>query len=470
MGEAKTKSSTNGLLFREKFGYALGDTGGVLAFGVVSSFLQMYYTDVLHISLAKITILMLVARIWDAINDPIWGRFIDSRKPTKYGRFRPYILWLSFPLAISFILMFIKIPGLSENQYLIYAYITYIFYGMMYTGTNIPYGSLASVMTEDEVERSSLSVARSFGAGIGSLPGQILLPLFVYSVAVDTGVKYLDANKMLGAVILLSGFALIIYFVSFKLVREHVVLPPKQEKGKMSDSMKALLRNKPFIVLCLASMMLIASSMYTQTIYNFLFKNYYNKPELFSLVTVFTYIPMLALMPIMGKLVRRFGKKELCAYGMLFAAFINLVMYIIKIDNPMVFLFFCLFAGFGISFFTLEVWALVADIIDYHELRTNRREEGTGFACFSFSRKLGQTIAGTGASIGLALIGYNTAANAVIQTDSVIQKMYDISTLVPVGMYFLMYVLLRVFYPLGKKELAEMSEALKAQRKQNQAV
>ncbi len=97
------------------------------------------------------------------------GGFIDSRKPTKWGRFRPYVMWASIPLAVAAVLMFVKIPGLTTNQYLIYAYVTYILYGMMYTGVNIPYGSLASVMTDDPMERSSLSVWRSVGAGFGNI-------------------------------------------------------------------------------------------------------------------------------------------------------------------------------------------------------------------------------------------------------------------------------------------------------------
>lgn len=141
---------------------------------------------------------MLIARIWDAINDPMWGSFVDSRKPTRFGRFRPYIFGASFPFAIAMALMFVKIPGLSTTGYLIYAYITYIFFGMMYTGPNIPYGSLASAITDDDMERSSLSMWRSIGAGLGGLPAQILLPLLVYSVGAG-GEKVLDSNKLTAA-------------------------------------------------------------------------------------------------------------------------------------------------------------------------------------------------------------------------------------------------------------------------------
>ena len=162
---SKSEEAMHGITFKDKIGYAMGDMGGLLTFGLVSAFLNMFYTDVLGISAARITVLMIVARIWDAVNDPMWGSFIDSRKPTKYGRFRPYILWASLPLAVGAFFMFFKIPGLSDNRYLIYAYITYIFYGMMYTGVNIPYGSLASVLRHEDLE------------GTDAAPQRLLVPL-----------------------------------------------------------------------------------------------------------------------------------------------------------------------------------------------------------------------------------------------------------------------------------------------------
>ena len=214
------ENATHGISTKEKMGYACGDFGGVLTFSLISSFLTMFYTDCLHIPLAQITILMLVARIWDAINDPIWGGFIDSRKPTKNGRFRPYVLGAAIPLAIASVLMFTKIPGLSPTQYLIYAYITYILYGMMYTGVNIPYGSLASVITDDPQERSSLSVWRSIGAGFGNIPSMIIMPLAVYSVNAD-GEKFLDPTKMTIAVAAISCVSLVVskFVISIILCR-----------------------------------------------------------------------------------------------------------------------------------------------------------------------------------------------------------------------------------------------------------
>ena len=300
---------THGIKFKDKLGYALGDMGGILSFSLVSSYLTMFYTDILGISAASITILMLVARIWDAVNDPMWGSFIDSRKPTKHGRFRPYILGASFPLAVGAFLMFCKIPGLSNGQYLIYAYITYIFYGMMYTGVNIPYGSLASAITDDEVERSSLSMWRSVGAGIGGLPAQILMPLVVFTTVINadgSSSKVLDGNKLSLCVGAISILTIVLFIIHFRLTKERIQLPPTQKTSdyNLLKTVKVLAKNKPFVVLCFISMFLICFQMYTQTFYNYLVNNYFEKPGLYSIVTICTYLPMALFLPFMGKLIR----------------------------------------------------------------------------------------------------------------------------------------------------------------------
>lgn len=465
------KQKTYGIKAIDKIGYAFGDMGGILTFSLVSSFLTMFYTDILHFTSTSIMMLMLVARIWDAVNDPIWGAFIDSRKPTRFGRFRPYILGASVPLALGAFMMFLKIPGLTNTQYLIFAYVTYIFYGMMYTGVNIPYGSLASVVTSDEIERSSLSMWRSVGAGLGGLPAQILLPLVVYSTVTNadgTTAKVLDSNKLSIAVACLSILTVIVFFSHFKMTKERVSILPNQQQGDYSflRALRMLLKNKPFLVLCVVSMLLICFQMYTQTIYNYLFKNFYEKPELYGIVTVCTYLPMALFLPVMGKLVRRFGKKEICAAGMGFAALVNILMYLVGFtalsSNPYLFLVLVFFSGAGQTFLVMEIWALVMDVIDYHELLSNRREEGTSYSIYSFVRKLGQTVAGAGVPAILGVIGYN--GELATQSSQVLDKLYSAATLVPAIMLLCMFVLLAFCYKLSKKELEKLHDKLLAAR------
>ena len=260
------KSLTHGIKFKDKIGYAMGDMGGLLTFSLIGAFQNKFYTDVLHIQPAKIVVLILVARLWDAINDPIWGAFIDSRKPTKQGKFRPYVFWFSIPLAVSAVLMFTVIPNLSEAKYLLFAYITYILYGMMYTCVNIPYGSLASVVTDDEKERSSLSMWRSIGAGLGGLPSTILFPMLVYNttIAADgTKIQTLDGNKLTIGVLILAILSVLIFFGHYKLTKERIA--PIQKKKGDYNAFKAigdLAKNRPFVMLCLVSMLLIAFQFY----------------------------------------------------------------------------------------------------------------------------------------------------------------------------------------------------------------
>lgn len=453
------------LKFSEKIGYALGDMGGTLTFTLVSSFLQMFYTDSLHIPLGQITVLMLVARIWDAVNDPIWGSFIDSRRPTKHGRFRPYILGAAFPLAAAAVLMFTKIDGLSATGYLIFAYVTYVFYGMMYTGTNIPYGALASAITRNQTDRSSLSIIRSIGAGLGGLPAMMILPFFVYSTS-EKGVKYLDSQKLFFCVLILAAVSLLVYFSHFRLTKEHITVSENQKSADYSfrKSALALLKNRAFIAVSLASMFLIASQMYTQTIYNYLFKDYFNAPSLYTFVTICTYLPMAVFILPMNKLIARFGKKELCGAGMAVAAAVNLIAYFIGFTplskNPAIFLAVLFFSGAGQTFFSLEVWALVMDVTDFHEMKTGRKEEGTVYSVYNFVRKIGHTVAGAGSSFALMMIGYDVNAAQTGQSAGVISGFWTLATLVPAAMFLAMFVLLRFLYPLTKEKTAEMRKQM----------
>ena len=254
----------------------------------------------------------------------------------------------------------------------------------------------------------------------------MVLPLFVFST-VAGGAKILDQNKLFRGVVILAVLSVVIYFLFFKLTREYVAPVKDQKNENLLKTFGKLMKNRPFVTLCLASMLLIAGSMYTQTVFNYLFKNYFEKPGLFSLVTVATYLPMLLLMPFVGKLVRRYSKKGICALGSLAAAIAFLVLFFLRTQNAYLFLGVVVLSGFGLCFFTLEVWAMVTDVIDYHEKLHHRRDEGTTYACFSFFRKLGQTLAGIGASMALAAVGYSTAQDVVVQTEAVNKGIYSSS-------------------------------------------
>ena len=280
--------------------------------------------------------------------------------------------------------------------------------------------------------------------------------------------KVLDGGKLSIAVACLSVLTLITFFAHFKLTKERVTVSAKQTERKYNlfKSMRLLLRNKPFLALCGVSMLLICFQMYTQTVYNYLFKNFYEKPGLYSIVTVCTYLPMAMFLPVMGKLIRKFGKKEICVVGIAFAAVINIVMYLFGFtalsQNPYLFLALTFLSGAGQTFLVLEIWAMVMDVIDYHELLSGRREESTAYSFYSFARKLGQTAAGAGVPAILGIIGYD--GKLAQQPAAVVEKLYGISTLVPAIILTVLFVLLFFGYKLSKKELEKLHSALESSR------
>ena len=165
---------------RDKIGYLLGDFGNDFFFLLVSSFLMVYYTDVYGLSAAWVGGLFLFARLWDAVADITWGRFVDTREPGKNGKFRPWVFRMSFPLIISGILMFVHVPGMTNGFYEAYAFVTYILWGTLYSTVNIPYGSMASVMTNDPTERASLSTYRTIGMTLAGLVINAVGPMIVF--------------------------------------------------------------------------------------------------------------------------------------------------------------------------------------------------------------------------------------------------------------------------------------------------
>ena len=206
---------------RDKFGYMFGDFGNDFFFILVTAFLMVFYTDVFHINAATVGGLFLIARLWDAIADLAWGRFIDTHKTTKNGKFKPWIFRMSFPLVISGVLMFVQIPGMSDGFYLAWAFVTYILWGTLYSTVNIPYGAMASVITEDPVERTVLSTWRTMGAMLASLLINVLGPMVVF---VDNKI---DADRMLMAAVIIGILALSCYIplgsLLTRLLRRYII-------------------------------------------------------------------------------------------------------------------------------------------------------------------------------------------------------------------------------------------------------
>ena len=227
---------------QDKIGYMFGDFGCATFFAFVSSYLMVFYTDVLGITAAAVGTLFVFARIWDAINDPIMGVLVDKKGTTRHGKFRPYIVTFGFPMVIIGLLAFTFIPGLPENMKLPYAYVTYILFGMLYTAVNIPYGSLASVMTTDPNERTSLSTFRNIGSLGANLLVMVMVPKIIFNAQGGVTAEGFITCGVILAIISLVSFLLTFRFTSERIIHQQST----KQSASIGSTLKILLKNRAF--------------------------------------------------------------------------------------------------------------------------------------------------------------------------------------------------------------------------------
>ena len=445
---------------QDKFGYMLGDFGNSLLFNFIGSYLLIFYTDALGISAAAVGTLMAVARVWDAINDPMMGVFVDKRKPGKNGKYRPYIKFMGIPLGIFTILTFLVIPNMPEKMKIPYAYITYIGFGMTYTAINIPYGSLASVLTNNSVERTSLSTFRTLAASFSQIILMVLTPKLIFNDAGDISIKGFLIVSVLYAII-----ANISYRLCYSMTTERVDFEVKEDTHKVSlgETLKSLAKNRALIGLILSSLGTLTAMMLPSSLSTYLFKDYFDAPELLSIAGLVGMVGTFIALPLTTKLVVKFGKKNVATYSSLICITSYIILVFFPSKNPWVYIGLTLISGIGIAFYNMLVWALVGDIMDYQEYLSGQREDGTVYATYSLSRKLVQAIVGSIGGFALAAIGYQSGAD--IQTPQVGEGIRILITVIPLVGFVFGALSLKFVYNLSSKKLNEVNKELEKRRK-----
>ena len=451
--------ATRGIGMKDKLGYAFGDLASCLVFGLTQSVLNKYYTDVLEISVLHVLVMTVVARIWDAVNDPIWGRIIDRAPRKADGRYRRWLRIFSLPVALAAVLMFLDVRGFVPAGRLAWIYVTYIGFGMLYTCINIPYGSLAQVITSDDKERSSLSVFRSIGSTFGAMPAMVLASMCYVTLA--DGTKEMSHTRVFVGVCVIAALSVVFYLLCHAWTRERVVSEPApKEKGQTRKVLGALFKSRPFIAVSLASMLFLAAQMFGQGYNTYLFHHFFQKPGLTMLPTVFQYLPVAVVMFFATKLGNKFGRREVCSFGVLLAAVFYLVLFLLAlagITNVWLYLLANLMAGIGTAFIFLLVWVLATDAIDYNKVRYGINDDATSYAVYSFMRKLGQTVATILINVPLLRIGYNgSELKTEGLSEAALKTMYNYSVMIPAVLFLLVFVLLWFVYPLNKKRIEEL--------------
>jgi GPH family glycoside/pentoside/hexuronide:cation symporter len=454
---------------KEKIGYGLGDAASSMFWKIFSMYLLFFYTDVFGLAPAIVGTMFLITRIWDSCFDPIVGILADRTK-SKWGKFRPYLLWVAIPFAVIGVLTFYT-PDFDEKGKIIYAYVTYSLMMMIYSLINVPYASLLGVMSSDRKERNTLSSYRMVFAFGGSLLALWLIePLVNYFGG--------NLNSKTGWLTTIAVFGLIttiFFWACFAFTKERVQ-PIGDEQNNLKEDLKDLLKNRPWWILLGAGIgALVFNSIrdgaavyyfkyYVSSSINFDFSifgtDFHMTPTSIYLVLgqAANIIGVIAATPIAN----RIGKKKTFFGAMSLAAILSLIFYLFgKEDIFLIMTFQVLISICAGCIFPL-IWSMYADSADYSEWKQGRRATGLVFSASSMSQKFGWTIGGAGAGWLLGYYGFQANVEQTATAQNGIQLMLSILPAIAAGIS----VAFIAFYPLSEEKLQTIEQDLNQKRDQ----
>lgn len=453
----------------EKIGYGFGDMASSMFWKLFGAYLMIFYTDVFGLPAAVVGTMFLITRIWDSAFDPIVGVVAD-RTHSRWGKFRPYLLWLAVPFGIIGILTFVT-PDWSPTGKLIYAYVTYSLMMMIYSAINVPYASLLGVMSPNPKERNTLSTYRMTFAYIGSF---IALLLFMPLVNFFSGNSKELADQQTGwtmAVVVIAILCIALFFGCFAWTKERVK-PIKETQNPLKEDLKDLFKNKPWWILLGAGVAALVFNSIRDgaTVYYF---KYFVVEEDYATVSFFgmsfvlsgLYLALGQAANIIGVIAaapvsNRIGKRNTYMWAMIIATVLSVIFYWFdKEDLIWMFVFQALISVCAGSIFPL-LWSMYADCADYSELKTGNRATGLIFSSSSMSQKFGWAI-GT-AVTGWLLGFFGFQANAVQSEEAISGIKMFLSFLPAIGT--ILSVVFISMYPLTENKMKDITTELEHKR------
>lgn len=453
----------------EKIGYGFGDMASSMFWKLFGAYLMIFYTDVFGLPAAVVGTMFLITRIWDSAFDPIVGVVAD-RTHSRWGKFRPYLLWLAVPFGIIGILTFVT-PDWSPTGKLIYAYVTYSLMMMIYSAINVPYASLLGVMSPNPKERNTLSTYRMTFAYIGSF---IALLLFMPLVNFFSGNSKELADQQTGwtmAVVVIAILCIVLFFGCFAWTKERVK-PIKETQNPLKEDLKDLFKNKPWWILLGAGVAALVFNSIRDgaTVYYF---KYFVVEEDYATVSFFgmsfvlsgLYLALGQAANIIGVIAaapvsNRIGKRNTYMWAMIIATVLSVIFYWFdKEDLIWMFVFQALISVCAGSIFPL-LWSMYADCADYSELKIGNRATGLIFSSSSMSQKFGWAI-GT-AVTGWLLGFFGFQANAVQSEEAISGIKMFLSFLPAIGT--ILSVVFISMYPLTENKMKDITTELEHKR------
>lgn len=449
---AVTPDKTGKLSFGTKFSYGIGDLASNLSWGLVSTYLLFFYTDVFGISAAVAGVIILTARIWDCFVDPIVGLVVE-RTNTRFGRFRPYVLFGSVVLAIFNTLTFMT-PSLSPTGKIIYATVTYFILGTVYSIVNVPYGALGTVMTRDTNERTTLNSFRGFFSLISNvITGAALMPLVM---ALGQGNN--QKGFGLGALVI-SLFTLPLFYMVFRNCKE-VIQPPKENHPSIKDSIRAISLNKPFILIATFLFLLFTALFGRLGTVIFYYIYVMGRPDLIApLMAGFGLCTAIGSI-VVGVIAKHFEKRTLAITGVALCGAVCIAIYLIPATSVTAIMILSTIGFIPVGFGAPMVFSMVADSIDYSEWKHGSRADGAIYSVTSLITKISSAIIGGITAIALGWIGY--VPNAM-QSAETVQGLNMVVNLIP-GVIYLIAIIPMCFYGITKAKAQNYAKEIEERR------
>lgn len=472
MTDTKTTAALKAPLIR-KIGYGFGDMSSSMFWKIFTAYLPFFYSTIFGLSLVDATFLMLVTRIWDAVSDPMMG-IIADRTQTRWGKYRPYLMWIALPFAIVGVLLFTT-PEMGYAGKRIWAYATYILMMTVYTAINVPYGAMLGVMTADSDEKTVFSSFRMFFAYAGSfvvLAGWEPLCKFFNKVqGIETSINAPSSWQY--AMIVVATCCLLLFLLCFKMTRETVKSLPKE--SSVGSDLKTLFRNAPWWILLGGVLFFNLFSAARYTAGPFFFASVIGEGaqlKIFSTEFLFYAGIFFAVGEVSNMvgvsmtptITSKLGKKSTFMYSLILLIVLSCLFFFAPLTTGGYWIMMLLQVLVNIltGIISPLVWSMYADIADYSELKFNTASTGLIFSSSSMAQKFGGAIGGSAVTAILAAVGFSTEATAV-QTESALIWVKALMSFVPAAVAGLSLLFVSI-YPLTTKRMEEIQSELEIRR------
>ena len=445
------------LSLKEKIGYSLGDTASHFVWDMVGFWLLFFYTDIYGISAAAAGTIMLIARFWDMAIDPVIG-IVSDRTKSRWGKFRPYILFGAIPYALLAVLTFTT-PDLGEAGKIVYAGATYVLLMTAYACINLPYSALGAVMSADTYERAGLNTYRFIAGFIGQF--------IVTGLALTLANFFGGGNKAQGfqyTVVLFAALSLIFFFITFKATKERVQ-PPKEQKNSLKEDLRNLFKNRAWVILAIVGIVSFIMFAMQNAAIAYYFKYYLGREDNVQLFNVVGTIALIVALPLSKPLAKRFGNKNVFIGSSLISGLFFMLIYLPGIENITTIYVFNIIAKMAYAPAVPLLWTMIADSADYGEWKTGRRATGLYFSAAVFAQKAGW---GIGAAIAGWILTFSQFVPNVEQTETAITGIKLLVSVIP-GILYMSCAIFMIFYNIDQKTTHLMKTDLEAKRlKENQ--